>query len=485
LPSSRGTVRRGAQLPRIRLEPKYTYTDGLDAADLAESYGMRPDPWQKMLLECWMGRDSDDRFTCTTCGLAVPRQNGKNAVLEMRELYGITVNGESILHTAHEVRTARKAFNRLASFFSDSVRYPELADMVVSIRKTNGQEAIILNNGGQIEFSARSKVAARGFTVDVMVLDEAQELTDEQLEALMYAISASPNDNRQMIYTGTPPGPTSPGEVFPRIRKSVIDGEADDRTSWHEWSVENLPSQSEDRMELAYQTNPAMGIRLTEEFTMTEMSTSSADGFARERLGWWSGKASQSVFSPSKWDACRIDDTPSHGKIAYGVKFSPDGASVALSIAIKPQEGKPHVELVNHCSMRDGIGWIVQWLDDRLGSYACVVIDGKSYAGSLIEELNMMGGFPSKIIVSPRVKDITTSAQMILNAVNDSSITHFGQPELDDSAKGCIKRKVGQDGSWGLGSSDSADSTPIESCSLSYWGVMTTKRDPNRKVRLL
>ena len=47
----------------------------------------------------------------------------------MRELYGMVVLGERFLHTAHEVKTARKAFLRIAGFFENPRQYPELAAM--------------------------------------------------------------------------------------------------------------------------------------------------------------------------------------------------------------------------------------------------------------------------------------------------------------------------------------------------------------------
>lgn len=155
---------KGRQEPRIKLEPSRAYTDGEDAATLSSAYGLTPDPWQRTILDAWLGRDENDKYTASRAGVLVPRQNGKNGVIEMRELYGLAILGEKILHTAHEVRTARKAFLRLASFFENEREYPELAALVVSIRRTNGQEAIKLTNGGVIEFSARSRGAARGFT---------------------------------------------------------------------------------------------------------------------------------------------------------------------------------------------------------------------------------------------------------------------------------------------------------------------------------
>ncbi|MBM4517707.1 hypothetical protein GS432_21680 [Rhodococcus hoagii] len=138
-------------------------------------------------------------------------------MLEVRELFGMVGLGERILHTAHEVKTARKAFKRLQHFFGSEkndpdAKFPELNALVEEIRSTNGQEAIVLKNGGSIEFVARSKGSARGFTIDVVVMDEAQELADETLDALMPTTRAAPLKNRQLIFTGTPPGEKDNGE---------------------------------------------------------------------------------------------------------------------------------------------------------------------------------------------------------------------------------------------------------------------------------
>jgi phage terminase large subunit-like protein len=193
---------------------------------------LAPDEWQRFVLEDWLARGGKGgKFASLTCGLSVPRQNGKNAILEMRELFGIVQLGEKFLHTAHEVKTARKAFIRLASFFENERKWPELAELVKDIRRTNGQEAIVLTNGGSVEFVARSKGSGRGFTVDVLVCDEAQELSDDALEALMPTTSASPQQNPQWIFTGTPPGPTANGEVFSRTRDDALSGKSS-RLCW-------------------------------------------------------------------------------------------------------------------------------------------------------------------------------------------------------------------------------------------------------------
>lgn len=232
--------KQGEQHPRIKITPSYDYTDGIDAGDLACAYGLTPDKWQQDLLNICLGRDKDDHFTSSTFALSVPRQNGKNGFLEMIELYHLTTGSHNILHTAHEVKTARKSFMRLAQFFTHN---EDLAEICKSIRYANGQEAIYCEwkdekgriKTSSIEWSARSRGAARGFSCSMIVLDEAQELTNEQMQALMPTLSAANEGQRQVIMTGTPPPPGSVGDVFRNTRRSALsDGTNKDGLSWLE-----------------------------------------------------------------------------------------------------------------------------------------------------------------------------------------------------------------------------------------------------------
>ena len=124
---------RGNQIPRIRIEPPRSDTDGKGAAMLMQAYGVTLDEWQRLVVDCWLGKDPAGDYTVTSAGLSVPRQNGKNVCIEARELYGLAINGERILHTAHQVRTAKKSFRRLVAMFTDK-KHPEIANTVKKIR---------------------------------------------------------------------------------------------------------------------------------------------------------------------------------------------------------------------------------------------------------------------------------------------------------------------------------------------------------------
>lgn len=479
-------MRRGAQEPRIRVEPNRAYSDGEDAADLASTYGITPDPWQRLILDAWLGRDENDKFTATSCGLSVPRQNGKNGLIEIRELYGMCCCGEKFLHTAHEVKTARKAFARLASWFENDKQYPELAGMVVSIRQTNGQESITLNNGGSIEFSARSRGAARGFTVDTVVFDEAQELTDEQVEAILSTMAAAPSGNRQFIYTGTPPSPGSPGTVFGRTRKNALAG-SDKRLAWHEWSVDSIGDVS-DRQRW-YDTNPALGIRLDEDFTESEMNTMRPDGFARERLGWWASETANACFNSDEWGALSAVFTDEEiaaqnkWRLAIGVKFSSDGLTASIAVAIWERGETPHVEVIESDSTAFGISWVVNRVEKMWRRASLIVVDGKSNAQTFINEL-VDAGVSKKAVMLSGPSHVIAASSMLINAVGSGEITHNNQPVLNDAVVYAQKRKIGSDGGYGFKSANEVDVTPLEAVALALWAVKTSKRNPNREMRI-
>lgn len=474
---------KGSQEPRIKVEPPRTATDGSDAGLLMSEYGHTLDPWQQEILDCWLGIDETGKYNVTSAGLALPRQNGKNVVIEAREFFGLVINGEKILHTAHQVRTSKKSFRRLAALFNDK-RHPEITDMVKTIRYTNGEEAIELTNGGVIEFSARSRQAARGFDgISLVVYDEAQELTDDQIEAIMATLSASATGNRQLIYAGTPPYPGCPGEVF-RRRRTVCTTDPGKHDCWHEWSVFADDSSQIDITDksLWYMTNPALGIRLDEDFTLEELKSMSQDGFARERLGWWSPiieKHIEPAIDPQAWEDCKSTDPKPKGKTAYGVKFSADASEVVLCGAACPKDGKARVSLIERKPTGQGIRWLADWLNHRVSVGCCVVIDGKNGVDVLIERIHDTWRFKDSVI-RPRATDMIAAVSMLTNEINERTVTWYAEQEaLSDSALSSVKRPIS--GGWGFGGDDSA---PIEAAALALWGCRTSKRDPSKKMRI-
>lgn len=479
---------KGNQIPRIRIEPVRSGTDGTGASMLMREYGLTLDEWQRLIVDCWLGKDEAGNYTMMSGGLSVPRQNGKNICIEAREFYGLVVNGERILHTAHQMRTAKKAFRRLVGMFTDKT-HPEIIKAVKQIRYGIGEESIELQNGGIIEYAARSRQAARGYDgISLVVYDEAQFLTEEQAEAIMAVLSASATGTRQLIYTGTPPYTTVDGEVFRRFRKACIAAAGKNenhRNSWHEWGIpaDSLQEINIEDKKLWYETNPALGYRLTEEFTAEECKTLSPLGFAIERLGVWPKPivevAEEKAIKESVWDACKSEELKPEGKTAYGVKFSVDGMEVVLCGAVIGSDGKARISLIERRSMSSGLAWLASWLNERYMKASCVVIDGRNGADVLIDKISDVWRFKGSVI-KPTAQNMVTAASTLVNELNEKTVTWYsGQELLRESAVMATKRNIG--GGWGFGGNNSA---PIEAASLALWGCRTSKRNPSRKMRI-
>lgn len=473
----------GSQIPRIRIEPDRDSTDGKGAALLMQEYGYKLDEWQQLILDAWLGKNKADEYNVISAGLSVPRQNGKNVVVEAREFYGLLMNGEKILHTAHQVRTAKKSFYRLVNMFTDD-HHPEVKAEVKQIRYGIGEESIILNNGGQIEYIARSRQGARGFDdISLLVYDEAQELTEDQAEALTSILSASSTGIRQMIYIGTPPYPGCTGDVFPNLRAAAISetGKTTNK-AWHEWSIPDDSALDVSNKKLWYETNPALGTRLTEEFTAQELATLTEDGFARERLGWWRKRESTSTelaINEKVWNACRSDDSKPDGKTAYGVKFTADGSEVCLCGAVVPKDGKARITLIDRKPIGMGISWLAEWLNQRYRSASCVVIDGRNGVDLLCDKIAPTWRFKDSVI-KPKSADVVAAVSLLVNDLSEQTVTWYSKQEnLKNSALSATKRSIGS--GWGFGGADAA---PIEACALALWGAKTSKRDPSKVMRI-
>lgn len=478
----------GSQMPRIRIEPPRVATDGTGAAMLSKEYGLTLDPWQEMVLDCWLGTDAGGKYTVTTGGLSTPRQNGKNCVCESRVLFGLLVNGEKILWTAHQVRTYKRAFLRLAAIFNDR-RHPEIVATVKQTKYGIGEEAIYLHNGGSVEFVARTRQAARGFDgISLVIYDEAQELLEAHVEALTATLSASATGSRQILYLGTPPYPGCTGDVFRRFRAACIDGAGTGNirsSSWHEWSV---PGDSISEIDVSdkriwYETNPALGTRLSEEFTGEELRLLSNDGFARERLGWWAPvvdhAAAVYMIDARLWDSCGSDEPKPEGKTAYGIKFTPDGSEVVLAGACIPREGPARINLIDIVPTGRGLSWLASWLNERYHTASCVVIDGRNGADVLVDKIQSTWRLKDSIR-RPRGTEVAAAAALLINDLAEHAVTWYApQDILRESAINAVKRPIS--GGWGFGGQGSA---PIEACSLALWGCKTSKRDPTRKMKI-
>lgn len=380
---------------------------------------------------------------------------------------------EQVIYTAHLQKTATETFEEMASFFDT----PKLRKHIKDIKTALGREQIILNSGARVKYLARTRNGGRGQHGDLLIFDEAQELSVEAQASFIPAISAS--FNPQVIYAGTPPDPTADGTVFRGIRDKARAGDTKS-TAWFEFSVDDIGDVM-DRKRWA-DTNPALGRRILESTIEAESEQMAPDTFARERLGWWTPIVEHEIdyaIDTKLWDSCRSEEPKPEGKTAYGVKFSADGSTVALCGAVIPESGPARISLIELKPTGYGISWLADWLNERYSKASCVVIDGRNGVDVLVERITDTWKMKGSII-RPSVRDVIAAVGTLTNALNEKAVTWYYQQEaLRESAITSVKRPIS--GGWGFGGENSA---PIEAASLALWGAQNSKRNPNKKMRI-
>ena len=475
--------RKGRQTPTQSVVLPYTETHGQEAIDLYNSTGRIAQEWQEIQMYDILAVNEDGLWVHTKYGYAVPRRNGKNEIVAMREFYGLE-HGERILHTAHRTTTSAAASRRLAALL-DAAGYIEVTrikkgetyDKHYTYSKQLGLERIVIlgEGGGTIDFRTRSSKGGLGEGFDLLVIDEAQEYTDDQESALKYVVTDSRNP--QTIFCGTPPTTVSSGTVFLKMRNNALQGETVN-TGWAEWSVDTM-TDTRDK-EAWYETNPSLGTIFTERSVLDEDGSDPVD-FNIQRLGLWLKYNQKSAISKAEWEELQISTLPKlTGKLTDGIKYGKDGDSVAMSIAVRTIDGNILVEAIDCRPVSAGDGWLLDFLSKA--DIDTVVVDGANGQQLLAAGMKQR---KLKAPLLPTVNQIIlANSTFVMEGMTKHLLCHMGQPSLVQIVSNCEKRAIGSNGGFGYKSIlDGAKIELMESMILAFWKCSEKKVKQKQKIR--
>jgi phage terminase large subunit-like protein len=449
----------GGQRPRVELVPEYVSSAGEEAVDFCTSIGLHLDPWQRHVVRESLGERRDGKYAAFEVAVLVPRQNGKGAILEARELAGLFLFGEGlILHSAHEFKTAQEAFRRVLAHVENA---SDLRKRVARVRTSHGEEGIELKSGARLRFVARSTGSGRGFSGDTVILDEAYNLASEGMSALLPTLSARPNP--QIWYTSSAGMASS--DQLRRVRERGLAGESK-RLAYFEWSAP-ADVDLDDRAAWA-QANPALGIRITEEFIESERDAMDDTGFSRERLGIWFDPSAQMVIDGRKWAALADLDSRIDGPRVFAVDATPERSGAAIAVAGRRKDGLGHVEVAD---MRSGTGWVVDRVVELHQRHKprAWVLDPASAAGAWIPALQERGIEP--VLITGREMAQACGA-LYEDVVENGALRHIDQPQLNAALSGARKRHLSDAWAWHRRDS-TVDISPLVAVTLAWHGVAT------------
>jgi phage terminase large subunit-like protein len=418
------------------------------------------DDWQRWCLEGMLSERRDGRWAASTGLLLLPRQNGKNSVLEALELAGLFLFGwKRMIHTAHLAKTAADHQLRMVALIKGN---PEL-EKVCQFYNANGKEAIVRSDTGQrLEFITRGKKSARGGSPQLVVFDEALYLSDEQVNAILPSLSAQSmraEGAPMMVYTSSAPLPES--DVLHRVRNACIDGTLQN-AFFAEWSCE--PGADPYDRDNWYAANPGLGIRISEEWIeRNELPLMSPEGFAVERLGVVLGQDAGMSELP-QWPQCRDEQSEMKGKPAIAVDVSPDLSWVSIGVAGVRADGLCHVEVVERLTATSDAVEVLRKMHAKFK--VPVHLDPRAAAAALIPDLLSV-----KVpVVEVSTTDLVKACAHLKQLVNDDKLRHRGQIPLDQAVYGAAVRAIGEGWAWTRRVS-TVDISPLMTVTLAAWAA--------------
>lgn len=473
--------RYGSQKPRIDVFKNGDIWLADKTIQLLEHYGITLLQWQKSILYRWMAMEQNElgewKWVNTDCGLLVPRQNGKSELMIARIVGGMIFMGEALIYTAQSDNTVTEIKSRIQRFFYDAEE--EIRDMLTEEfdKEPKSLDYLELRNRGRCQFRTRTRTNGLGSTNDVLLLDEDQEETDAQQEALLPTISSGKNQNHQTIRAGTPPSGGGKGTVFLRMRKTVLEGKSTD-ICWQEWSVETMTDPADE--DAWYATNPSLGHFLMKSAVKSESQKMALDSFNKMRLGWIAGVEVMRAIPDELWSPLAVDKVPlpENPNLVYAVKFAPDGSAVSLAVGVIMPDARIHIELVERKPMSAGTSWLAQWLLERWRKPNKIIIDGAAGTQLLVEELVRSEQKIKRKILTPNAREAGAAYADFYTGIEQEQLTHFDQPALNMSIRTVKRRAIGKDGMFGYASMNpDIQSDPTEAVAFAYYGARRFKND--------
>lgn len=481
-------VRVGAQLPRIESWPAHTGESYARAAmGLMELVGKPLAPWQQHVLTHACGTRGDGKFAAFEVCVLASRQNGKNVCIEARELLSLFVlPDKQIIHSAHQFGTARKSFRELELLIRNTPALFKKVDgwrpglhpraKVRGIRTNGAEMSITLGDGSRIEYKARAGGQGRGFTGDLVVLDEAFDLDAEDVADMLPTMAArSMEGSPQVWYTSSAGKPNS--ATLHDLRARGLSGDAG-RLAYFEWSA--VEGSASDDVDAWYQANPMLGIYISEEYVADELDSMRADSenadvaaeqFRRERLGLYPALGTGDAIPSDAWARCLDVDSEPGGQVFMALDVPPARDVATIAVVSERPDGRVHVEVADQVYM-DLAAARMKAIIDKWAPRA-VVIDAGGAAASVVEQLRAMGVRTRSLSLN----DYAKASGEVFDAIQSGDLAHMGQDALDAAVEAADTKVRGQSlWTWVRSKHATASISPLVAVTHAWYGYRRKNR---------
>lgn len=480
----------GCQTPRLFVTPPGASgspggvtSNGLMVIEYGQECGFTLDPWQELVLIEGLALGDDGLYRALEVALLVPRQNGKSGALGLLVGAAPILGYRKVIYSAHEFKTALETYDLCREIIEEGPL--GRTDPEPKFRRSGTETGVewapgtLMEDGSRIErgcrvhFMARSRSSGRGFSADLVVMDEAFSIQAHTMAAILPTLSARPNP--QVWYASS--APLHDSEQLHQLRERATGPDPADREllTLLEWSVED-EARHDDREAWAI-ANPGLGYRLQERVIQTELSSLSHQDFGRERLGIPDEPDGMTQANMERWAALVDGDSEPISPLGFGLDVTPERDNSAIAVAGMRIDGLAHVEVVEHLP---GTEWVIGRTVELWERYGVPFwIQTSTPAASFIETLQAKG-------VEVKAHPLGGgSAALLADAIRNSTLRHLGQGSMSRALAGARRRRLGDTWTWSRTGS-TVDICPLVAVSLAHYGAsVEPPAPPRRRARVL
>ncbi|QRP60584.1 terminase large subunit [Corynebacterium minutissimum] len=423
----------GKQTPLNLREAPGIHEHGRKNIELSRRVGLTAFPWQCHEINAINATNQDGTWVHSDAVLICPRQNGKSLLVALIVLYRIFVLGQNVLFTAQQWETAKDLWEQTWKI----VRGRKfMSKLVTSKTCSQGRGTIFLSNGGRVVFTTRSQDAGRGLTkVDLLIYDEAYNLTDSEMAALAFLVQAA--DDPQVFFMSSSVHRDFPqhanGRVLSSMREQALtEFDESEPVYLSEYAApEDMDPEDEQTWRVA---NPSYGVISNAKKMrkiMRRMNTEEGRiNFGVEALGWgeWFTLKDLDDFTPivdpDVWDS--LAGAPEGVTVdnVVAVDTTPDGENVALVAAVRLGDGRVFLSLSPHEKFEREV--LVESVCASIDANdpLALVLDGSGPVATLIDPLEHSGVEP-EVLTGGKV---SAAYELFLRMIAERRIVHDDDP---------------------------------------------------------
>jgi hypothetical protein len=456
----------------LHLHP-HDWQSELNAVSMQLSPRVDPYPGQSRMklhaqhVGCMVGRQSGKT------AWSVQRVVGQallNRFVEVGELVGCeNIKPQHIIYTAQRRVVAVDKWKEHVDIIMSS----PLMKFIEHVSGTTGHETLTFTNGSTYRPITPNRNAARGMTIDLVIVDEAlahplwllstlrptmaqRHSADGCIGSQFVVISNAGNDDSELL------------NHLQELGQMAVH-EGDDTRVWMEWSLEpgDDPLDVETWRKVMPTFEQPNGISL--DFLQEEATSMRLSDFMREYLCYRVHESEDAIIDFERWMELYRTDVSYGGEPVLAIDVSWDRSRASI-VSASSADGYIPVEVIES---RQGVDWLVDRTEAICERHRCpVVIDIGGPAATMAMMLEDRG-----IEVIPfAAKDVANAAASFYDNVRSGRIAHLNDYRLNDAVKGATRRSIGE--RWGFNRKGNVDISPLVAASFAVWAIDAGMNEP-------